>query len=233
MKYLGGKFRLSKQIASIVNAERGGRRFWEPFCGGLNVSPHLAAHGHGLISDACRPLVALYKAVQRGWDPPSVVSESEYAAARALPDDDPMKAFVGFGCSFGGKWFAGYARSGDGKRNYADEARRSLLRDVPRIANCRIVCLDFLAIQPRRDADLVIYCDPPYANTTAYAGAPAFDSAAFWDLVRGWERYGVPVFVSEYECPIPSRVVWERRHKSSVARTTVLETTERLFRVAV
>jgi DNA adenine methylase len=230
VQYLGGKSRLAKQIAAIVNAERGTRRFWEPFCGGLSISVQLAEHGPGTVSDACAPLANLYRAVLGGWDPPASLSEDEYCAARALPDSDPLKAFAGFGCSFGGKWFGGYARSSG--RNFADITRRALLRDVPKLSECDVGCVDFLSVVPRTDGNLVIYCDPPYAGTTGYGGVPRFDSDRFWEVVRGWERCGVPVFVSEYECPIPSRVVWERRHKSSVARATVLETTERLFRVA-
>lgn len=136
MQYLGGKTRIAKAIAEIVNAERGDRVFWEPFCGGLSVSVKLAAHGPGIVSDANPALIALYQAVRDGWDPPGHVSEEEYSAAKALPDSDPRKAFIGFGCSFGGKWFGGYARNARGD-DYVGATQRSLARDLPKLRGVR------------------------------------------------------------------------------------------------
>ena len=228
MQYLGGKSRLAKEIAEIVNTERGDRPFWDPFCGGLSVSVALAKGGPGVVSDVNPALIALYSAVRDGWNPPETLTEEEYRAARRLPDTDPIKAFAGFGCSFGGRWFQGYAR---GAGNYARAASRSLRRDLAALPGCRIVCHSFLDETPR-PLDLVIYCDPPYAGTKPYEGAPRFDHALFWSRVQGWERAGVPCFVSEYACPIPHRVVWSKTHKSSVRREGPhLDRTEILVRV--
>ena len=43
-------------------------------------------------------------------------------------------SFVGFGCSFAGKWFGGYARSND-KRNYAKMAKNSLNKKIINLYN--------------------------------------------------------------------------------------------------
>ncbi len=229
MQYLGGKTTIAGKVAAIVNAERCGRPFWEPFCGGLSVSTKLAAGGPGIVSDAFAPLIALYQAVKGGWIPPETLSEAEYQAARALPDSDPRKAFAGFGCAFGGKWFRGYARGGARRaRNYAGYTRRALLRDLPALSRCPIERLDFLAIEPR-PLDLVIYADPPYANTTGYKTG-AFDHLRFWARAQAWERAGVPVFVSEYACPVPHRIVGEWAKKGAVGAVKEVRT-ERLFRV--
>lgn len=230
MQYLGGKTRIAKEIAAIVNAERRGRAFWDPFCGGLSVSVQLAKGGPGIVSDACAPLISMYQAVRAGWVPPAIVSEDDYRACRALSDVDPRKAFAGFGCSFGGKWFGGYAR---GSGDYAGQSKRALERDIPALAGCAIERLDFLAINPWATADLVIYCDPPYAGTTGYGGVPPFDHALFWSRVQGWESRGVPVFVSEYACPLPHRVLREKVHPLHVAGGgRAGARTERLFRLA-
>lgn len=228
VQYLGGKTRIAKDIAAIVNAERRGRIFWEPFCGGLSVSVALAKAGPGIVSDAHPALISLYRGVRAGWKPPETVTEDDYRAARALPDTDPRKALIGFGCSFGGKWFGGYARQAGGY-DYAGGAVRSVRKGVDALAGCEIARLDFLSIAPR-PMDLVIYADPPYAGTTGYA--MAFDHALFWSRVQGWERAGVPVFVSEYACPVPHRVLWERVHNLQVSGgTSTAARTERLFRV--
>lgn len=234
MQYLGGKTRLAKRIAAIVNAERTARGasgpvpFWDPFCGGLSVSAELAKLGPGIVSDTHPALISLYRAVREGWDPPESVTEAEYAAARMLPDSDPRKAFVGFGCSFGGKWFGGYARQPSTGLNFAATARRSLRRMS--LPGCAIERLDFLEIEPRT-LPLVIYADPPYAGTTGYAGVSPFDSARFWDRCVAWERCSVPVFVSEYACPVEHQS-HEMAHTSRLARgDTHVARTERLFRV--
>lgn len=228
MQYLGGKSRIAKPIAAIVNEARGGRPFWEPFCGGLSVSVQLAAGGPGIVSDANPALIALYRGVRAGWVPPETVTEAEYHAARALPDTDPLKAFVGFGCSFGAKWFGGYAR---GASNYASTGARALRRDVPALEGCAIERVDFLAIEPRPCALGAIYCDPPYAGTQGYDAIGAFDHARFWARAAAWARAGVPVFVSELTCPIAHEVVWTREHRKMLGADSRAMQVECLFRV--
>ena len=46
----------------------------------------------------------------------------------------------------------------------------------------------------------VVYCDPPYANTTKYTGVPDFDSEEFWNIMRAWSKDN-DVYISEYEAP--------------------------------
>ena len=211
MRYLGGKTRIAKQLAAEIDkVRRPGQWVWDAFCGGLSMTKALSVHGPVYSTDACVPLIALYRAVQAGWDPPSEVDEAAYRAARDLPDTDPMKAFCGFGCSFGGKWFGGYARGEN--RNWASECKRGLLRDA-RCAGLEFACADWLTSQPRA-LDGVLYLDPPYAGTTGYAGAPPFDHAAFYRRVAEWSAYG-PVFVSEYEMPFGVEV-WNAPKRKTV-----------------
>jgi len=230
MRYLGGKSRLSKAIAEIVNRDRGDRIFWDPFCGGLSVSVRLAEHGPGIVSDLNPALIALYQAVRDGWDPPKVLSKEEHHAAKSLPDSDPLKAFAGFGCSFGAKWFGGYARSRRSCDDYAGATRRALLRDIPKLAGCAIEHRSFFDWTPR-PLPLVIYCDPPYAGTAGYAKTGVFPHDQFWSRCVEWERAGVPVFASEYSCPVPHRVLFEKAHALCISGQRPGARTERLFRV--
>lgn len=222
VRYLGGKSRTAKMIAGAV---RPSGLWWEPFCGGLSVSVQLAAYGPGVISDANAALIALYKGVREGWDPPTEATEDEWREARGLPDSDPRKAFFGFGCSFSGKWFDGVAVKtvrGWNKRDgcvrvddYVGAARRSLLRDVPHLAACDLHHLDFLTCEvPEVE---VVYCDPPYAGTTGYTATGPFDHAAFW---RRCQELAVTsrVFVSEYACPVPHEEVWQRASGCMISR---------------
>lgn len=212
MRYPGGKTRAAPHIVRVLQASGVSGPFWEPFCGGLGMSPALVkAFGPGLHSDANGSLIALYQAVKAGWLPPERVSEEEYAAARSLPDDSPLKAFCAVACSFGGKWFAGYAR--EEGRNFAAEGRRGLLRDVPLLAE--VFHASFMVAPPGPGLGFV-YADPPYIGTLPYRGAPPFDHDAFWRRANEWSRH-CPVFVSEYIAPSPWRCVWEREQKTTVA----------------
>ncbi len=210
--YLGGKTKIARRLADVINVTRDGRPFWDPFCGSLAVS--VALGGAGISSDAHAPLIAMYRAVQAGWDPPATLSEPDYQAARDLPDSDPLKAFAGFACSFGGKWFGGYARDPKSDRNYAGAARRSILKRVRAIhdAGGEFSQIDFLNVEPG-PTDLVLYLDPPYRGTTGYS--IALDHDALYRRVAAWSRY-TDVFVSEYAMPW-GRIALEFDHCMSVA----------------
>lgn len=156
----------------------------------------LSNKGPCYASDAHPALIALYSAVRAGWQPPETVSEAEYQAAKALPDSDPMKAFCGFGLSYGGKWFGGYARAKPGHGDFHAYAWNGLRRDCPKLAG--VACLDWLTCEPA-PTDCLVYLDPPYAGTTRYAQG-AFDHALFLQLAIGWSQH-THVFVSEYAFP--------------------------------
>lgn len=235
--YLGGKFHIGKAIAQVV-APRG--IFWEPFCGGLNVSRHLAAYGPGVVSDACAPLIALYQGVRAGWVPPSSVTREQWQAAKSLPDSDPMKAFCGFGVSFGGKWFGGYVadrKLSDGAtRRAARAASWGLVSDLRAMTSCVLARLSFFDVHPDTSPTQpeCIYADPPYEGTTGYGAVEPFNHALFWAYCWRWAQRGVRVFVSEYNAgAVPVRVVWEQERERRLGGTQGSRTAvERLFQVA-
>jgi DNA adenine methylase len=245
VQYLGGKSRIAKQLCAAINPIRRGRTVWDAFCGGLSISAELAKAGPVLSSDANPALISLYQGLERGtFDPPVVVTEEEYHAAKLLPDSDPRKAFIGFGCAFGGKWFGGYARSKDpkdsrsqgGTRTYASQCRNSLLEDVGLLkpAGWVVDHENFLDVDPRGPAaailrSCVLYLDPPYAGTEAYGATAPFDHDKFWALVREWS-YDTDVFVSEYGCPLAAAPLLEFKHDLSVSGGVTKDArTERLY----
>lgn len=232
MRYLGGKHVAGKYIVPhLLRAAGPDTRIWDACCGGLHIAARLAKAGRAVYCTDVHPsLIALYRAVAAGWDPPEHVSRETHKAARALPDSDPMKAFCGFGCSFGGGWFCGYARAAG--RDFPSEARRSLLRDVPLIVRNggSFERVDFLRESPCDLGDAILYLDPPYRGTTSYKGAPPFDHDLFDARVQEWARF-CPVFISEYSLPY-GELIWEREQKSTVSRDkSVKMRVERLYRV--
>lgn len=230
MQYMGGKSDNARAIAGTINLFRGARMFWDPFCGGLSMP--LALGGAGIISDIHPALIALYCAVACGWNPPAAMSESEYIDARSLPPSDPRNGFAGFGCSYGGRYFQGYGRSKKG--DLARATRNALLRDIPRLISrgCLFACVDFLTI-PAFVANLIIYCDPSYRGTKNYPGTPPFNYPLFWRRCQEWAAVGVPVFVSEYVCPVPNHIVWGNvKHQMQMFGGTHPERREEyLFRI--
>lgn len=195
MRYLGGKSKIRKQVAMFLESVRKPEQpYLEPFVGGGWVLQEMT--GRRTASDGNAALIAMYRALQHGWEPPDFVSESEYIKARSLSDDLPMKAFIGFGCSFAGKWFGGYARS-DNKTCYAATSKRSLMKQLPLIQDVQFTACDYREHKP---VNMLVYCDPPYESTTSYGAFDGFDHVAFWETMRAWSTNNT-VVISEYAAP--------------------------------
>lgn len=205
MQYFGGKFRIRKQLGTFLRERLNGRLYIEPFCGSCWVAAEVRPE-RAILSDACLDLILMWQALQKGWVPPSEVSEDEYKACRQM-EPSALRGFVGFGCSFAGKWFWGYARGKtsplmvrnslfkklgalDG-RNYAQNASSSLLNKL------NFLCADYRSLSPK---NALVYCDPPYAGTTGYTATKTFEWASFWEQIRQWSRDN-EVYVSEYTAP--------------------------------
>ena len=75
----------------------------------------------------------------------------------------------------------------------------------------------------------MIYCDPPYADTTGYSGVDAFDSSKFWDVMREWSKTNT-VYVSEFNAPADFEAVWEKPYKVQMCKEQQL-VTEKLFKM--
>lgn len=197
MQYLGGKSKIRKQVSQFLECVRKPDQvYFEPFAGGGWILQEMS--GRRIASDGNVALIAMYKALQEGWIPPEFVSEVEYKQVKLACDlYDPLHAFCGFGCSFAGKWWGGYARS-KGKTCYAATSKRSLLKQLPLIQDVEFV---YGLYQEHSPTDALVYCDPPYANTTQYGAFDGFDHVAFWETMRRWIAKGNTVVVSEYEAP--------------------------------
>jgi DNA adenine methylase len=234
MNYLGGKAKIARKVARHINVETcHGLPYWEPFVGGGSVIAEVFAHKR-IGSDFVLPLILMYRALQQGWEPPGSLTREEYEALKARRDlEDPMTAFAGFGCSFGGKWFGGYARGKKGvddPERYAGSARNSLLAWLPCVHDVMFYHRDYAECTP---TGYVIYCDPPYGNTTGYGAAGKFDTKAFWGWVRATAQRNV-VFVSEYTAPddIPLVDQFDKTFSmDQVNATGSTKRVERLYRI--
>lgn len=217
MQYAGGKFRQSKQWAPIIQSVIGNRPYVEPFLGGGNMMMRIKAKNR-IGADINPYLMQMWIALQEGWIPPKDVSEKFYAKVKANRDEYPCElvGFLGFGASFGAKWFNSYARNAQGK-NYAAASSRVLLKQIKLMRDVQFVqsCFWFLEI-PK---NAVVYCDPPYKNAGGvyHFSSNKFDYERYYDHCRFLVKQGCVVFASEYSMPKDFELV------HSMKLTTCLE----------
>lgn len=225
MRYMGGKARIApKIVAYLESIRKPGQAYLEPFVGAANVISKMSGKRYG--SDSHEDLILLLIAVRDGTiELPEVVSEELYKSLRHA-EPSALRGFVGFGCSFGGKWFGGYARSKK-EPNFAATSKRSI-ENKP-LKGIKFSLGDYRTLRP---AGMLIYCEPPYAGTTSFKGQQ-FDSGEFWENARKWSRTNT-VIVSEYAAPSGLECVAEFPTYSTMtqAATEGDRRTEKLFRLA-
>ena len=211
MQYFGGKQRISKQIVEVLNEYRKGNQpLVEPFVGGCNIISKMS--GERYCYDINEYLIEMYKAVQNGWTPPAIITEEEYDYIRNNKDKDkPLTGFVGIGCSYSGKWFGGYARNKTG-RNYCLNAHNSILKQLNEIRDIKFDCKDYKDLE---FDDCLIYCDPPYKDTTKYPIIGEFNTEEFWNVMRNWSKNNI-VIISEYEAPYDFECIKEIHTKTDI-----------------
>ena len=207
------------------------------FCGGLSVETKLAPCFNHIICNDLQPyLIELYKALQNGWIPPDELSVEDYYYIKEHKDENKaLTAFAGFGCSFGGKWFAGYGRHGTKdnhakERSMCEESKRALLRDLEILKDAEFTCLDYKDVELPKGC--VVYADPPYkGKMAAYGIKEKFDNAEFWDYMREISKDHL-VFISELEAPDDFVAIWERdikRQINNIVEGGQFKSTEKLF----
>ena len=234
MKYMGSKRRISKYILPIMLRERKGMPWVEPFVGGANIIDKVLT-GVRIGSDVHKYLIDLLIAVRDGWIPPEIVTEEEYKKIKTNPGlyESRLVGFVGFGCSFGGKWWNGYARD-KCRSNYARRAKNNLLKQASSLKGIdfRNCSYDKLILPPE---PCLIYCDPPYSKTSKYKGIETFDSNKFYQWCRDRKEEGHTVFVSEYNAPDDFELVWQMEITCAInnqkTKNRNTKRTEKLYRV--
>jgi DNA adenine methylase len=198
--YLGGKHRFGTRISSIINTYLWGKDYYEPFFGMGGVLQHITAINR-FASDLDPDLISMWKALKKGWVPPTYVSRGAYYRIRNNPGlvSPKFRGAIGFGSSFGGKKWGSYADEGKrGYCNYADVFSRSSQKRIAKMVGVKFECKSYQDVTP---IGAVIYCDPPYINTTGYKWLPSFDTTLFWQWCRERREDGNTLFISEYTAP--------------------------------
>lgn len=236
MKYVGSKNRLSKQLAPIIQSYIDGmgercNGYWEPFVGGANMIDKIKfSHKYG--SDSHKYLIALLRHIQQTTDDlPETISENEYDAVRINSDAYPdwYVGLVGF-CTFGAKWFGGYPRGfkADGvtPRDITNEAIRNIKKQAPALKNIKFFCGDYT--KGSNAKGYVIYCGPPYRDTTKYATGN-FDYEKFYAWCKDMAKTNI-VLISEYWMPDDGfECIWQGNLKCTLDKASRTDKVERLY----
>ena len=194
MRYNGGKSRACKRIAAAINSF-GPNLYMEPFVGAAWVTQHVDAQTK-LAYDANKYLIAMWGALQNGWMPPDNCTEEQYKKAKYGLYEDHLRAFIGFGCSWGAKWFGGFAGNA-GNDDCCRQAKNSCMKKLPNLYDVQFACADYHTLKP---SGAVIYCDPPYNQTTMGWGGPKFDYDEFWVIMKKWSKDNT-ILISGWSSP--------------------------------
>lgn len=229
MKYMGSKNRIAKYILPIILKDRKeGQWYVEPFCGGCNTIDKVS--GNRMASDSHFELIEMWKAIQSGWEYPDTITEADYNNIRYGDYPAHLKGYVGFNASFSGKWWGGMARytsPANKVQHFDKEAHRFVTRQLPYIKGIEFYHGSYDTFSSYPDSS-IIYCDPPYRNTTKYS--KSLDYEHFYQWCRDMKAKGHTVFVSEYNMPDDFTCVWEKPVTVNISnQTKANKAIERLY----
>lgn len=219
MRYQGGKFRVRKDISAIINQHLLDKRVYvEPFIGGGSIF-RMVDSPIRFGSDLDKDLIAFYHGLQDGWTPPQYISEGMWRDVRNNPQNysPALVGYVSFFINFGGKKWGGYPKDNSGDYDYCGAQYRDAIRLASEIQSSIIGQADYSYWTGIRGA--VIYCDPPYQNTTGYKTG-TFDHTLYTQTCEQWASDGNAVICSEYSAPEHWDVLWSKSKYVGLAKDT-------------
>lgn len=214
MKYMGSKARIAKHILPIILKDRKeGQWYVEPFVGGANIIDKV--NGNRIGCDSNPYLIALLQHLQAGWKPSIEPTKENYLNIMNNKESysDQVVGYFGFLFSFGAKFFGGFVET-KSSRDRIGESIRNGIKTGKAIKGITFCCCSY--DEQNYPKESIIYCDPPYANTTKYKDD--FDHDKFWQWCREKAAEGHQVFISEYNAPEDFVCVWQQELNVSVAR---------------
>lgn len=137
---------------------------------------------------------------------------------------------IGFCGSFGAKFFGGYARNsrGDNSGKRSMSAIKNLINQSNSLSDIKFDCKDFLDIDISAWKNCVIYCDPPYKNTTQYKINKNFPYDNFYEWCKALSKNNI-VLISEYNMPEEFTCIWQKDVYTTLSINNYNNKTERMF----
>lgn len=162
---------------------------------------------------------------------PNSLTEEEYKQLKGS-EPNPIKSWLRFVASFGGKFDSGYAREdGSDETTFVGYGKRNAQKQSPNLQGVQLICDTYENYSHLENC--LIYCDPQYEGTTSYKTG-AFDHTKFWNWCRKMSEKN-SVFVSEYKAPDDFICVWEGEVKTNFASQRNKAThvaVEKLFKIS-
>lgn len=241
MKYMGSKSRIAKYIVPIIQQrinELNLKLYIEPFVGGANVIDKIVCE-QKIGCDKQKYLIALYQNLDKINQLPEFVTKEHYNEVKDCWKNnsgiypDWYIGMIGFLASYNGKFFdGGYAGIVHTKigtiRNYYNESKRNLEKQIADLQGIEWKCGDYKTTCSDL-VDALIYCDPPYKDTTNYVSGFDFYHNEFWDWCREMSKRNV-VIISEQAAADGFRCIWEHQIKRSI-KGVPIDATEKLFEI--
>jgi site-specific DNA-adenine methylase len=239
-RYHGGKSRIGKilaevmtgfadDVSTLLNWKITG--YCEPFCGMLGVYKHIPDYVCPELSllagDINNSVILMWQAAQRGWKPPTTLLT--YERFMKMKRDGQSTALKGYYGHYYGA-FGQYFRPFDGGRSLRSRQRQSKAVASVGKKMKQVVFSAGTYEQFNHLEHFLIYCDPPYPNSSHYYDdrgkkRAQLDSEKFWNWCRKMAEKNI-VVVSGYSAPKDFVLFW-----STPSNTVRGKKTECLFYV--
>lgn len=199
LAYAGGKIRTAKHVVPILKKLRkSGQLYFEPFAGMGSIGLHM--ENPRLFNDIDPDVCAIWRGAIAGFTPSHYAPNKElYNRLRRRAPKRPgfQEAFNRIACCYGGYKGTSYCPG-----NYPHGVKR-FNKMKEKAVGARISWHDYRHIKPR---NCLIYCDPPYENSTLKYSGNRFRTDEFWELMREWSKDNI-VVISERQFPDDFRVI--------------------------
>jgi DNA adenine methylase len=231
MKYMGSKNRIAKYLLPIILKDRKPDQWYvEPFVGGANMIDKV--EGNRIGSDSNHYLMAFLESLQGGFEAPKNIDLQLYDHIRDNKEiyKDQVVGCVGFCFTYAAKWFGGFI--GNSKdvvcvgRDRLGESYRSVEKARVQVFDVNLFSCNYWELEIPDES--IIYCDPPYANTTKYKDD--FNHPVFWQWCRDMSDKGHQVFISEYNAPDDFKCLWQKEIQSGLNTNSTKKGIEKLFK---
>lgn len=220
---MGSKNRIAKHLLPIILKDRkDGQWYVEPFVGGANMIDKV--EGNRIGADSNKYVIKALKFIRDKETPKNNTqfNNDDYKSAankfRCGVDLCGLDSYALIAFSFGAKWLGGWSRGKNSKgeqRDYVKEQHKASEKQKPLLQGVKLISSSYSELDIPSNS--VIYCDPPYANTTKYKDD--FNHDEFWQWCRDKTKEGHQVFISEYNAPDDFVCVWQQELNVSVAKS--------------
>ncbi len=224
VRYFGGKQKNGHEIAEsiyciaqVIREDYGVefKGYCEPFVGMAGVYQHIpdffTDQNLQLKAGDFNPnLILMWKAFQRGWNPPLKCTETNFYKYKENNRSSAVKGFHGFTYARRGIFLTAYDQ--DMTTPQIKKYKKQLQESGKTLEKVNFSSGDYSRFSGLKN--YIIYCDPPYTNTEQRyfdnkRNMPEFDSDGFWDWCREMSGHNL-VFVSEYQAPKDAYKVWSK-----------------------